>query len=213
MFTGIVEATAKILDKTSRGLAIERPKRFTDIKIGSSVCVSGACLSVVKLVGDSMVFDVVPETLKKSRLGTLKKGDMVNLERAMKAGDRMNGHIVQGHVEGVGIVFKTPTTSPSPTRSVGEGNTLVLHLPLALRRFVIPQGSIAVDGVSLTVAGVHGDKISVAIIPHTLKRTTLGSLRKGDRVNVETDVILRHLRHAADSGSLNARLYSEENSP
>lgn len=192
---------AKVIEKNPEGLVVARPALFDDLKIGSSVCVSGVCLSVVKLARDSMAFDVVPETFKKSRLGTFKKGDMANLERAMKAGDRLDGHIVQGHVEGVGTVFKTHISNPSHALRAGEGNTLVLHLPLALRRFVVPKGSIAIDGVSLTVAGIHGDKISVAVIPHTLKRTTLGSLRKGDRVNVETDVILRHLRHAADSGS------------
>lgn len=193
MFTGIIEATAKILDKTSRGFAIKRPNRFTDIKIGSSVCVSGACLSVVKLTKDSMVFDVVPETLKKSWLGTLKKGDMVNLERAMKAGDRLDGHIVQGHVEGVGKVESCKWMKESCLL------TFYFPCPTGRRAFsifhsVVPKGSIAIDGVSLTVAEVHEDKIKIAVIPHTLKHTTLGSLKKGDRVNIETDVMMRAIR-------------------
>lgn len=211
MFTGIIEATAKILDKTSHGLAIERPKSFTDLKIGSSVSVAGVCLSVVKLTKSAMVFDVIPETLKKSRLEIVKKSDKVNLERAMMAGSRLDGHIVQGHVEGMGIV--ADLTPPPLSTLRGNGSLLVLRIPRALQKFIVPQDSIAIDGVSLTVAEVQGDKIMIALIPHTLRNTTLGSLKKRDRVNVETDVILRHLRHAADSGLLNARLYSEENSP
>lgn len=178
MFTGIIEATARVLDLTPRGLTVGRPKSFTDLRIGSSVCVAGVCLSVVKLTKTSMQFDVIPETLKKSRLGSLTKGDRVNLERALKASDRFDGHVVQGHVEGVGVVMN---------------NTSLFHLriPIGLMGAVFSKGSITIDGVSLTVAKIDGGHIWIALIPHTLKYTTLGELEKGDLVNVETDLFLR----------------------
>lgn len=181
MFTGIIEATAPILDQRQSGLTIEHPGIFDDVKIGSSISVSGVCLSIVKLTGDSMEFDFVPETLAKTKIGSLKKGDRVNLERAMKAGDRLDGHVVQGHVEGVGIMEN-------------DGGILVVQLPKDLLQFVVQKGSIAIDGVSLTVADVKGDEVTIALIPHTLKNTTLGSLKKGDRVNIETDMMVRAAR-------------------
>ncbi len=199
MFTGIIEATAKVLERGSStrgsplGLTIERPKSFTDLKIGSSICVSGVCLSVVKLTKASMQFDVVPETLKKSRLGKLKKGERVNLERAMKAGERLDGHVVQGHVEGTGRVKSVKRKEKSAE--------IIIHFPRptaagrALFTFhsIVPKGSIAIDGVSLTIAKVNSKEVTIALIPHTMKNTTLGSLKKGDRVNVETDMLGRYL--------------------
>lgn len=193
MFTGIIEATAKVLDVAPNGLTIERPKSFTDLKIGSSVCVAGVCLSVVKLTKTSMEFDVIPETLKKSRLGSLKKGDRVNLERAMKAGDRLDGHVVQGHVEGKATVtnFGLRITKSRNPQSAIRNSTLVLRVHQHLMPYIVQKGSIAIDGVSLTVADVQGDHITVALIPHTLKHTTLGELEKSDLVNIETDLLLR----------------------
>ncbi len=184
MFTGIIETTARILTKMPSGLTVERPSSFDDLKIGSSVCVAGVCLSVVKLTKTSMQFDVVAETLKKSRLGTLKKGERVNLERAMRAGDRFEGHVVQGHVEGVGEIIERRMEN-------GESDILIFHSPLSILHSIIPKGSIAIDGVSLTIAEVNNEDVTIALIPHTLKNTTLGSLKKGDRVNIETDVMLR----------------------
>lgn len=183
MFTGIVEATAKIISKSKTGLVIGRPKKFTDVKIGSSISVSGACLSIVKLTKATMSFDVVSETWKRTRFRDLQKGDRVNLERAMKMGDRFDGHVVQGHSEGVGRV-----------KSEKQGHTLSIELPSKLASYVKKKGSITLDGVSLTVASVKKNHVTVALIPHTLKTTTLGSLRKGDRVNVETDILMRGKR-------------------
>ena len=121
MFTGIVEITAKIMEKNKTGLVIERPKKFTDVKLGSSISVAGACLSVVKLTKTTMSFDVVAETRKATRFNTLQKGDRVNLERAMKMGDRFDGHMVQGHVEGTAIVIAcVPTPLPPPKGGRGE---------------------------------------------------------------------------------------------
>jgi len=224
VFTGIIEAQALIKEKTDRQLVIEKPQDFDDIKIGSSVCVSGACLSVILFDENTMTFNVMEETLKCTKLGSLKVRDKVNLERSMKMSDRFEGHMVQGHVEGVGEVINIaisnrpltplppslplpPTPSPrerggldtgSPSSSGGRGRgmeedgRLTIKVPNALLNYIIPKGSIALDGVSLTVASISGNEVTVALIPHTLKNTTLGSLKRGDQVNVETDVLVRH---------------------
>lgn len=180
MFTGIIEATAEVVTMGGGKLTVRRPPAFRDVSIGSSICVSGACLTVTELTEAAMTFDVVPETLSKTTLGSKKEGDSVNLERALAASGRFEGHVVQGHVEGVGEVGVPPSTSH-----------LTISLPRQLLPFVVSKGSITLDGVSLTVASVEHDLVTVAIIPHTLAQTTLGSLRKDDRVNVETDILAR----------------------
>lgn len=179
MFTGIVEATAEVLSNNGNSLQIARPQTFTDLKIGASISVSGVCLSIVGLDDSSMSFDVIPETVRKTKLGSLKPGSRVNLERAMKADARLDGHIVQGHVEGVGTVV------------AGKGE-LVIDAPEDLLLSVLSKGSIAIDGVSLTVARIEGDRITIALIPHTIQETTLGQLQEGDRVNIETDVLAKY---------------------
>lgn len=182
MFTGIIEATATVQKKTDTMLVLERPRSFADLKIGASIAVSGACLSVTAFDDHSMTFSVIPETLAKTKLGQLAKGDHVNLERAMRADGRFDGHIVQGHVEGVAKV-----SDLSPT------NVLTVQMPKNLLPFIIHKGSITLDGVSLTVVAIAEDQCSVALIPLTLTETTLGSLQKGDSVNVETDLIGRYI--------------------
>ncbi len=190
MFTGIVEATGQVLKNASSGLVLERPVSFSDLKIGSSVCVAGVCLSIVKLTNVTMTFDVVEETLAKTTLGDLKPAIKVNLERAMISGDRLDGHIVQGHVEGVATVRELKVESGKGKMS----SQLIIQLPPSTAPSVVAQGSIAIDGVSLTVAKIDGDVVTVALIPHTLKHTTLGTLKEGDRVNIETDVMVRGAR-------------------
>lgn len=188
MFTGIVETAAKVLERTDRSLLIERPEFFTDITLGASICTAGACLSAVRITADSIGFDVVPETFARTALGRLQPGDRVNLERSMQAGTRFEGHIVQGHVEGVGEVIDNKDFGP------GEGWKLIIRIPKELCAAVVPKGSIALDGVSLTVAAIEGDMCTIALIPHTLEVTTLGVLKPGDPVNVETDIMMRGLR-------------------
>ncbi len=188
MFTGIVEAKAKIISKSKTGLVIERPKKFTDVKIGSSIAVAGVCLSVVKLTKQKMSFDVVPETWKRTRFRSLQKGDRVNLERAMKMGDRFDGHVVQAHSEGVAFVVHVETPYMA---------SLQIDVPVNLARFITAKGSLTLDGVSLTVASVKKNRVTVALIPHTLKTTTLGALKKGDLVNVETDILIHGMRKLA----------------
>ena len=191
MFTGIVETTATILEKTSSGFTIERPLSFDDVQICSSICVSGVCLSIVELTPSSMRFDVVPETWAKTTLEERTKGDRVNLERAMKVGDRLDGHVVQGHVEGVGIVKSVKRKEKSLL--------ITFHFPLFTLPFIVPKGSVTIDGVSLTIMEIDGNRVTIVLIPHTLKHTTLGVLTTGDQVNIETDVTVRTALTAASS--------------
>lgn len=330
MFTGIIESTAHVIQKTDNGITVERPSSFDDIKIGSSISVSGVCLSVVELDVSSMRFDIVPETRQRTNLGLLHPGDRVNLERAMLAGSRLDGHVVQGHVEDVGVVVGVASSIPQPLPPEEEGEkthgrigrnilywmrgmrkhpteaeaalwnvlrhdalgvrfrrqwtlgghildfycpdkhlaievdggyhkrhavahndhdrdqvllqeygvqtlrftneevlensadvlvridafirqtpppreegvgveetshknkTMTIRLPKELKTHVVPKGSIAIDGVSLTVADIQDDLCTVALIPHTLANTTLETLKEGDRVNIETDILLRN---------------------
>jgi riboflavin synthase len=180
MFTGIIEATAKVIENLNGSLTVERPKSFDDIKLGSSIDVAGVCLTIVELTDQHMRFDMVEETLKKSRLGKLKKGESVNLERAMSASARLDGHIVQGHVEGVADVI-----------DLRDGR-LSLELRDDPGAAIVEKGSITIDGVSLTVASLTGNRIEIALVPHTLAITTLKTLTTGDLVNIETDILARH---------------------
>ena len=186
MFTGIVETTAAVRETSDTGLVIDRPSAFTDIQEGASIAVSGVCLSVIAFDQDSMRFDIMEETWKRTKLGSLQIGDRVNLERSMRADGRFEGHIVQGHVEGVGEVRSAKYEVPS------VGAEISIRLPADLVPFVIHKGSIAIDGVSLTVAKIEKDICTIALIPHTLEVTTLGSLKEGDKVNIETDILGRY---------------------
>jgi riboflavin synthase len=185
MFTGLIEATAVVLESQGGSLTIARPPSFGDISIGSSIAVAGVCLSIVELSEDSMKFDLTEETLARTTIGRWKKGDRVNLERAMKAGDRLDGHIVQGHVDCVGSVMVSPTNHDA---------VLKISYPNTLKHLIVEKGSIAIDGVSLTVTEVDEQFFSVAIIPHTLKETTLGRLKEGDSVNLEADIMAKYAR-------------------
>lgn len=185
MFTGIVEATATILEQHGSSLVLGRPRQFDDIAIGSSIAVAGVCLSVTKFDERSMSFDVIPTTLKKTKLGMLKPGDAVNVERAMSASGRFDGHVVQGHCDAVSLVRSIEDRQDD----TGHHRAIVIELPDTLRWLVVQHGSIAIDGVSLTVAHVDNFSFAVSLIPHTIKHTTLHALKKGDHVNLETDIL------------------------
>ena len=184
MFTGIVEAAGRVraVRRSSKGVRLEVQGPWK-VPPGASVAVSGVCLTA--LDGKGLAFDVIPETLKRTTLGALRTGGRVNLERAMQAGARLDGHVVQGHVDGTGVV--------ESLSSKGGAVTLVVRAP-GLMDQIVPKGSITVDGVSLTVVEVENGRFSVALIPTTLRLTTLGRLRKGDRVNLETDVLAKYAR-------------------
>ncbi len=182
MFTGIIEAMSDVLEAGSK-LRLARPKFFDDLKIGCSIAVSGACLTVTAFDSTSMSFDVIGTTDKKTKLGSLAPGDFVNLERAMKADGRFEGHIVTGHVEGVGTVVAV--TQPA----------LIINVPSHLLPFIVLHGTIMIDGVALTVSDLKGSHVTVSLIPHTLDVTTLGNLKKGDSVNLETDILAKYLQN------------------
>jgi len=185
MFTGIIEAIGEVKSRTDNGITVSRPAHFDDIKIGSSICVSGVCLSIIDFDKKTMRFDVVPTTFKKSKLGSLKKGDTVNLERAMKVDGRFDGHIVQGHCEATAIV--------AAIRKSQRDIQCEIHLPSSLQNFIVRLGPVTVDGVSLTVADCDKKIFTVALVPHTLQNTTLGALKTGNQVNLETDILGKYI--------------------
>lgn len=181
MFTGIVETTARVTQKRPDGLSIERPDIFTDIAIGSSISISGVCLTIKKFDQSIMEFDVVTETWNTTALGQLETGSMVNLERAMRADGRFDGHLVQGHIEGVGECI-----------AMAEG-VLTIKPSANLNKFFVQKGSITLNGVSLTLSAVTSEYIQVALVPHTQAVTTLGQVQPGDLLNIETDIIGRYV--------------------
>ena len=189
MFTGLVEGTGEITGFTplAEGLRLTVKTLFpaSELTLGESVAVAGACLTVVALTPPSAAFEVSPETVARTTFPLKKAGDRVNLERSLRLGDRLGGHLVTGHVDGVGVVKER--------REGARHFQLKIELPPALSRFVIEKGSIAVDGVSLTVNACQGNAFTVNIIPFTAKETTLAALKVGDRVNLETDLIGKYV--------------------
>jgi riboflavin synthase len=189
MFTGIVEELGSVvkmeaLDESAR-LTLRGPLVTSDAVHGASIAVNGVCLTVVEVDAGTFTVDVMRETLDRSALAHLSPDAPVNLERAVKVSDRLGGHIVQGHVDAVGVVL---------TRVPGERWEVVrISLPTAVSRYVVEKGSIAVDGVSLTVSEVGDDWFEVSLIPTTLELTTLGRRRPGDQVNLEVDVIAKYV--------------------
>jgi riboflavin synthase len=196
MFTGIVEELGEIVDVEYRGdsavLVIRGPKVVSDTRPGDSIAVSGVCLTVVGTDGGTFGADVMAETLKRSTLGARQAGDRVNLERAVPAGGRLGGHVVQGHVDGTGVLLER-APSVRPGQSVPQWDRVRFGLPAELARYVAEKGSVAVDGVSLTVTAVGPDWFEVGLIPTTLDVTTLGAAAVGDTVNLEVDVLAKYV--------------------
>ncbi|HEX2558272.1 MAG TPA: riboflavin synthase [Nitrososphaera sp.] len=193
MFTGIVAGTAKVRSVSKskkRADTVMKVQLGTNlargIKVGDSVCINGACLTVVKLSKGDAEFEMVAETIRRTNLGLVKPGDKVNIERSMRVGERLEGHFVLGHVDGTGTIeeiIKLPSETKLWIKLESEN----------LARSAVPKGSIAVDGISLTVVEVQGDRVSISLIPHTLSMTTLGSRSKGDKVNIETDILGKYV--------------------
>ncbi len=190
MFTGIVESTGKVTESRDGRLVVAAPL-LDGTNFGDSISVNGVCLTAVDVSDGTVRFDVIPETLARTGLGSLGDGDMVNLERAMPASGRFDGHIVQGHVDGTGTV--------SDLTHGEDGVVLTVSAPEHLMAHIVVKGSITIDGVSLTVAGVDEGRFSVALIPHTLESTTLGSTRAGDTVNLETDVLAKYVERLLEA--------------
>ena len=195
MFTGLIADKAKVIS-ISRGsesavIQIESVL-IPEIKTGDSVSINGTCLTAIELSGGSFKADVMIQTLKVTSLGKLSEGDFVNLELATKADSRLGGHIVQGHVDGIGSVVEN---------SLGEKwNKFVVKVPNSLTKYIVNQGSIAIDGVSLTVGEISDDLLTLWLIPETLERTNLSQKSDGDIVNIEVDVIAKYIERLMNRG-------------
>jgi riboflavin synthase len=189
MFTGIVRERGRVVSAEGGGdglsLELEAPETAAVSGVGDSVSIGGVCLTVTSVSDGRLTFHAVPETLERSSLGRLAPGGQVNLEPALRAGDPLGGHYVQGHVDGVGQV--------RALEAVGQGARLTVAAPVELLRYCVEKGSITVEGVSLTIAELDGDAFAVALVPHTLEVTTLGALQPGDPVNLEVDVLAKYV--------------------
>lgn len=189
MFTGLVEEQGSIAAVEARPdgrrFWIAATRVLEDAAVGDSIACCGCCLTVVELASGRFAVEAVPETLKRTTLGEWAEGTPVNLERSLRLADRLGGHLVQGHVDAVGQVLDV--------QPEGDGRRVAIALPRELRRFVAMKGSVTVDGVSLTVAGLTDERFEIAYIPHTLAATNAGALRTGTRVNLEVDLLARYL--------------------
>jgi riboflavin synthase len=186
MFTGIVEELGIVEGVRDHRLSVTCRTVVSDTNVGSSIAINGVCLTVVERGEERLAFDVTDETLQRSSLRRLDRGDAVNLERPVSLVARLGGHLVQGHVDGIGTV-----ASIDPDQ-IG-GATLRIDVPTGLLRSMVEKGSIAVDGVSLTIAALQVHGVTIAVIPHTRAVTTFGSIREGDPVNIETDVLAKYV--------------------
>lgn len=198
MFTGIVEELGRVkaieIQPDALRLTIEGPLVVSDVKRGDSIAVSGTCLTAVEHDATTFTADVMQETLRLTSLDGIKVGDPVNLERAMTAATRFGGHVVQGHVDGVGeIISREPSEN---------WEWLRVRIPVDLMKYVVLKGSITIDGVSLTVNEVGPDHIGLSLIPETLALTTLGSKKPGDKVNVEADVMAKHIERLLEARNI-----------
>lgn len=190
MFTGIIEEMGRVRTIAPSGsrslrLTVDAAAVLSDLQLGHSVAVNGVCLTVVERDGRGFTAEVMPETWEKTALGDLKPGDAVNLERTMQPSGRFGGHIVQGHVDGVGRVVSIATDEIA--------SLFTFTAPPEVMHYLVPKGSVAIDGISLTVIDTAGDQFTVGIIPHTAAVTTMGQRRPGDRVNLEADVVGKYV--------------------
>ncbi len=192
MFTGIIEGIGKVkkISKDTKNrsaiqMIVDLEKHGNGLKIGQSVALNGVCLTVTKLSKTGCTFEMIEETTKKTDLGNLKPGGIVNIERSLKAGDRLEGHFVLGHVDGVGIIKKIQK-KPKEVQ-------IWFEVPKNLSKYVVKKGSIAMDGISLTVVDVKNNLASVCLIPHTIKVTNFKTKNIGDKVNIETDILGKYI--------------------
>jgi riboflavin synthase len=185
MFTGIVRELGRVEAFDGSRLRVAAPETAPGVAIGDSVAIAGVCLTVVENGGGGLAFDAVPETLSRTSLGRLRAGDAVNVEPALRAGDPMGGHVMQGHVDGLGTV--------RAVEPEGDGRRIWIDTPPEVLRYCVEKGSVAIDGTSLTIAALDDAGFAVALIPHTLAVTTLGALAPGDPVNLEADVLAKYV--------------------
>src|SRR5437762_3471095 len=191
MFTGIIEEVGHVTDIVekdgTRRLTVSATSSAKQLKLGDSIAVSGVCLTAVEITPQSFSADLAEETWNRTSFSRIKPGALVNLELPMRANGRFDGHIVQGHVDGTGTVI---SFEPTPK---GNDYFLVIDIPSELTRYIVAKGSLAIEGISLTVAGIDGTQVRVAIIPHTAEVTNLQSLKPGDPVNLEVDVMAKYV--------------------
>ena len=195
MFSGIVEALGSVAEVRSEPpgcrLIVRHEKIAAETAVADSISINGCCLTVVAVEGDTMAFQAGPETLARTNLGELRAGSPVNLERALRLGGRLGGHFVSGHIDGTGNLVER--------RDHGDWSTFWFSLPRALSRQMASKGSIAIDGVSLTIVDSQPDRFSVALIPYTLAVTTLGPLSVGGKVNLETDILAKYVERLVEA--------------
>ncbi len=196
MFTGLVESLAEVTSLVPEGPGVRLYVRDAlvggGLKLGDSVAVNGCCLTVIEIAGETFAFQAGSETLSRTNLGELQRGSRVNLERSLQLGDRLGGHLVTGHIDGVGTVDERIDE--------GDWSTFWFRVPRLLTRQMASKGSVAVDGVSLTLVGVENERFSVALIPHTLAVTTLGGRAVGEQVNIETDLLAKYVERQMGCG-------------
>jgi riboflavin synthase len=208
MFTGIIEEVGRIaaikVDREKRRLTVACSKLLPELKQGDSISVSGVCLTVTDLSRDSFTCDLAQETWKRTSFSRLKESALVNLELPMRANGRFDGHIVQGHVDGTGTLDSLASISG------GNDYRLTLTVPSELTRYVVAKGSLAIEGISLTVAAIDGIQTEIAIIPHTAKVTNLHSLQPGDALNLEVDVIAKYVEKMVSAERPQSALTIEE---
>jgi riboflavin synthase len=199
MFTGLIMETGEVAalrkDSGKTRITISAKQVPSELKLGDSVAVSGVCLTAVERGRRKFAADLAQETLQRTSLGTLKTGSLVNLELPARAQDRLGGHVVQGHVDGIARLISLEKIKG------GEDWRMVLELPPGLERYVVPQGSITVEGISLTVARIEGSRVEIAIIPHTYKVTNLHQLRPGSPLNIEVDILAKYAEKMNGRGS------------
>ena len=187
MFTGIIEEVGAVSRRSGADLEIMARRILEDVSLGDSIAINGACMTVAEIKSESFVVQVSPESYAKTTLGALQPGHAVNLERALRAGDRLGGHFVLGHVDGVGKVERV--------KEEGGFSVWTFRAPDTVAKYLTPKGSVAIDGISLTVVDPQGDRFAVAIIPTTLRESVLSNRRPGDPVNMEADMIGKHIYH------------------
>ncbi len=197
MFTGIIEDKGRVVRLEHRGqgnkLILELPIDLTEMQLGDSININGVCLTIVEKREQTIVLDLSSETLHKTVLGGVKEGDQVNFERALKLTDRLGGHIVTGHIDGIGVITEK--------RRGGDFLHLKIRIPKFVSNYVVPKGSIAIDGISLTVNECEDEEIRMVLIPYTLEKTTLINKKVGDRVNVEADILGKYVEKLVHRGN------------
>ena len=193
MFTGIIEEVGRVRQIGGGVLSIDAQRVLEDVQLGDSICVNGICLTVTSFDARHFTADVMPETIRRTSLAELKKGSPVNLERALTLASRLGGHIVSGHIDGTGEVLSLKQ----------EGNAVLLNIQAtsALLRYIVEKGSVAIDGISLTVAAVGDSDFTVSLIPHTLQSTNLHTKKKGSHVSIETDIVGKYIERLLMGGS------------